>query len=254
LSYAFGFFTVTLHTWRLGLPVVELIEPIYIWIGLPLTIVAFFWKHLLSQFRKNASALATQFQSSISTVSGRVAPAEIDLVAQLLAVLAALPGIRLLLRPSLQRFIRNRLDPIDKRAKATNPAAYEAQVRVFHRLAGLSRFFDAIGGALNLLSWVLVIVAALAAYVWVLYPSIPKSLGGGEATPVQIVVEVDSLPPELLVQNHGSMPAGESKDVTTRVLAVDLLYLTKDFFFVELESGARLSIRANAVKTVVWST
>jgi hypothetical protein len=40
-----------LHTYRLGLPVVELIEPIYIWVGLPLAVVLYFIGQLLAAFR-----------------------------------------------------------------------------------------------------------------------------------------------------------------------------------------------------------
>ena len=51
LSYAFGFVTVMLHTWRLGFPVLELLSGVYIWIGLPLAIFAFFLKCLFRYFR-----------------------------------------------------------------------------------------------------------------------------------------------------------------------------------------------------------
>ena len=41
IAYALGFVTVMIHTARLGIPVIELIEPIYVWIGLPLALVVF---------------------------------------------------------------------------------------------------------------------------------------------------------------------------------------------------------------------
>lgn len=35
-------------------------------------------------------------------------------------------------------------------------------------------------------------------------------------------------------------------------LPVKLLYLTKDTYFIETKSGARISIKADIVKSVVW--
>src|SRR5688500_14041353 len=38
IAYACGFFTVMVHTYSLGAPVLELGQPIYVWVGLPLAI------------------------------------------------------------------------------------------------------------------------------------------------------------------------------------------------------------------------
>jgi hypothetical protein len=75
LSYACGFVTVTAHTWRLGLPVIQLIEPIYVWIGLPVAVVAFFSKKLYLYFRVRGSSVAEQLRTSSQLLAGRQNPA-----------------------------------------------------------------------------------------------------------------------------------------------------------------------------------
>jgi hypothetical protein len=71
LSYAFGFFTVTLHTSTLGLPMIELMQPVYIWVGLPLAGVAFFANRILKYFRRKSVDLATEFRSMLEVLKGR---------------------------------------------------------------------------------------------------------------------------------------------------------------------------------------
>jgi len=42
VAYGFGFLTVMVHTYLLGVPVLQLIEPVNVWIGAPLAGVVFF--------------------------------------------------------------------------------------------------------------------------------------------------------------------------------------------------------------------
>ena len=41
VAYALGFITVMVHTAQLGIPIIQLLEPVYILVGVPLAIVAF---------------------------------------------------------------------------------------------------------------------------------------------------------------------------------------------------------------------
>src|SRR5262245_12223709 len=54
VSYGFGFLVVMLHTWRLGLPVISLADPIYVWLGLPFAIVAFYATPIFTVVRNRA--------------------------------------------------------------------------------------------------------------------------------------------------------------------------------------------------------
>ncbi|HYL87063.1 MAG TPA: hypothetical protein VE263_22765 [Candidatus Angelobacter sp.] len=57
VSYACGFLIVMIHTARLGIPALQLIEPINIWIGLPIAIVLFFFDKLIDQWKRALAAL-----------------------------------------------------------------------------------------------------------------------------------------------------------------------------------------------------
>jgi len=256
VAYACGFITVLLHTWKLGLPVVELIKPIYVWIGLPIAMVAFFWERILLHFRTQGSMLAAEFRRSLIALSDEIKPKEIDLVAEWLGIFATIPGIWLF-RPLLRRFVQNDLGPVVEviRNKVV-PVEYEPKVRrffhLFHRVAGVLGVLSAIFSALNLVGNIMGILLALYVYVWIIYPIIPQSLGGGQPTRVQIVVDGEALPAELRIQGL----AAENRSLfspSARVLSADLLYMTNELFFIELGSAARLSIKAEAVRAVLWN-
>jgi hypothetical protein len=55
------------HTSRLGVPVVQLIEPIYIWIGAPLARVLFFLGHLIKAFKRCRDLLRQELQEARRT-------------------------------------------------------------------------------------------------------------------------------------------------------------------------------------------
>lgn len=90
IAYAFGFLVVMLHTWRLGLPVIELIHPIFIWIGLPLATVAFFYRQLSAAFHRNSSEIANEARAGWSLAVNAQSQAEVDLVAEAIGLLRAL--------------------------------------------------------------------------------------------------------------------------------------------------------------------
>src|SRR5262249_22087715 len=76
VSYAAGFFVVLLHTWRLGLPVLDLVQAVYVWIGLPLAAFAYFWNWPWRYFRGQLEARSALLRASLG--AGGPAPDEID--------------------------------------------------------------------------------------------------------------------------------------------------------------------------------
>jgi hypothetical protein len=250
VAYGFGFFTVTLHTARLGLPVLELIQPVYVWIGLPLAGVAFFSRRLLQHLLARSAALASDFRSSLAVLSGEVESAEINIVSEMLGAMSVLAPTRLILLPLVHWFVHKFREPGLMR---TEEKPYSRRVRLLHRLAALARIFATIQGLVNLASYVLVLLLALVLYVWVLYPKIPQGIGGGKPTSVRLIVEKDAVPPEFIGQvKTGQLIVGPL-DTKTVVIPATLLYSTKDFLFVDLRSGTRLSIKSGAVCAVEWN-
>ena len=66
-----------------------------------------------------------------------------------------------------------------------------------------------------------------------------------------MVVDRKAVPPELIpAQTRSPTPAAADE---TLVFPAALLYSTTDHFFLELESGTRLSIKADSVQAIVWN-
>jgi len=57
VAYALGFLTVTINTARLGIPTLELIEPVQVAVGIPVTIVLWLVLQAFKYFRRTARAL-----------------------------------------------------------------------------------------------------------------------------------------------------------------------------------------------------
>jgi hypothetical protein len=105
---------------------------------------------------------------------------------------------------------------------------------------------------MRLVSYAAFICLLLVLYVWVFYPSIPQALGGGRPSVVQLVVEVAALPREVAGRSIEQPLSSSEARKATAELAVKLLYMTKDAYYVETLDGKRLSIRADAIKSTVW--
>lgn len=252
LSYACGFVTVMVYTWRLGLPVVELIEPIYVLVGLPVAAVAYFWRWLVLYFKQESSTLIVQLRASAIQITGKDPPGNIDLVGEALRPLVFLPGFRFV-RPYLIRFLTARIERVTRHLKTANPDQFERQARRFHRLMGIFAFFAAIERGIGLLSRIAAIPLALIVYVWVVYPLIPQGLGGGRPLDARILVDREAIPPEPPVPAVQTSPAAPTDGASTVIIPVKLLYMTSEYFLVEISSGTRISIKSDVVKAVLWS-
>src|SRR5262245_34827949 len=91
LSYAFGFVTVMLHTWRLGFPVLDLLSAVYVWVGLPLTLVAVFSKQLVRYFTTKGRELGNELRTSWQHLTGDVQKNAQSASESLAALVSVLP-------------------------------------------------------------------------------------------------------------------------------------------------------------------
>lgn len=247
VAYAFGFATVMLHTYRLRMPVIELIHPIYVWVGLPLATVAFFFKHIAAAFRRESSRLAAEVRSGWSQTATTATSAELDIAAELVGLVRAVPLVGWIVGPFMLRMV----DKAVQQAKASDPKLFDAGAKHLRRMIGASRLVLAGLQAVNLVSFAALLCLLLFAYVWVIYPSIPQSLGGGKPSSVQLVVEANSLPEVISALGASASASAAPSEKATVRLRVELLYLTKEAYYVET-NGIRLSIKADAVKSIIW--
>jgi hypothetical protein len=262
VSYAFGFFTVTMHTAKLGLPMIELLQPTYIWVGLPLAIVAFFGRWLMNHLRRKGAAMAAEFRSLLETFvdhgessRGPLTDAmkrATDALSTLLNRHVPLFPLRYRFRPLLrcvpyasQYFEKKQNDMPQEQIVAIVQAC-----RRFTLIAYTSSIAAIFLYLLSIVSWL-----GLAAFIYVaaIYPAIPQGIGGGKAVPVRLVLDRDALPPGLVEQQQETRNRTDATTSKTVVQTATLLYATKEFFFVDLGSNNRLSIKASSIQAVQWN-
>jgi hypothetical protein len=249
VSYVFGFITITAHTARLGLPIVELIEPIYIWVGLPLAGVMFFWRQIWRYFVNESKSLTNELRSAIEPFTEKPA-SDNDLADESFNAIMRLPYASLVLRGSVKRYLQRFFTENAERLKKRAPDTYARQVylsRIFSRmyaaLAGISRILSL---SVNAIAMAL----AVFIYIWIVYPSIPLSIGGGKPADVRLVVKTNAIPPFALALNSAVFDG--TKEAATTVLDAKILYLSKDFVFAELPSKLRISFKSDVVQAIVW--
>ena len=64
VAYVFGFGIVMYHTYRLGIPTLQLIDPVNIWIGTPVTILTFFSDKIYFGAKKSVGNLMQSFRDT----------------------------------------------------------------------------------------------------------------------------------------------------------------------------------------------
>ena len=229
VSYGCGFFIVLLHTARLGIPVVDLLKPIYIWVGLPLALAGFAGSRVYFWVRKIVRGHLSEFRQSLKQTGeivrdpgGKPDAALEKLVAHTIDATAEFLPLGAFSRWALRRTLSAALaawarDPAHARKILAEYGATLKAARVLIRLIGIL-LLTSLG------------VAMLCAYVWLLYPRIPQALGGGAARAVRVVLDAGKISPELV--SLTKLSARLEKDgppiMTREVL---LLYRTVDGYW-----------------------
>jgi hypothetical protein len=252
LSYAFGFLVVMLHTARLGFPVIALLDPIYVWIGFPLAVVAFFAAQIWAAARQNIFAAREGLRAAIRNIR----PAEGKPLAESFGGLAVsfanafpiLPfGSGLTVHAYLKLFawLATLAAKTDEYAQAIQRAS-----------AYLNSFLMALSGALrflNTVTYVGVLGILLWAYVWHLYPKIPKAYGGGAPTTVRLVLSDEALP-KVLLSDLGAQSNTLASDTggSVQTDTLTLLYSTSDAYYIRTHSRRIISVSAGVVDAIIW--
>lgn len=244
LSYAFGFATVMLHTWRLGFPVLELLSAVYVWVGLPLTLVVVFSKQLVRYFAAKGLALGNELRTSWEHLAGDVQKDARSISQSFVALVSVLPIFRLF-RSSLERLI--------ERASLDTAVKSERAARTLRRLTGLLRGMSTLADLMRTINLAILIVVGMFLYVWVGYPLIPQSLGGGQPATVRLLILTDKASAFLPQLQDAGAPAVIDGVKTALTAKMQLLYATKDNYYLSTQAGMRLSLSKDTVAGVVWN-
>lgn len=256
IAYAGGFLTIMLHTARLGIPVVQLIEPINVWVGLPLAAVAMISKRLLKIVIHRHCTLKQEFTSirqQFLELNNSPTIAVLDRFTDSLMQFLMFPPLAWFLGWFYFAVLRPRLDDYITQ----NPAAAkipERTLRWVSRVVAVARGLRAGMTYLNVMLSVSLVPLALILYVWVAYPKIPQEYGGGRPTIVQLAVSSEAIPADggdFSTLFARPSPTTGSKTRTT--VPVRFLFATDDYWYLQLHKGERvLAIRSEKISAVVW--
>jgi hypothetical protein len=274
IAYAAGFLTVMVNTAALGIPVLQLIEPVLVWIGLPLAIVI--WavmqtRHLARRYRDRLTERLEKREEQFKRVETLSASGQVTEAFALVVSITIREALDITLSGApLDRAQELSVDIVRKalqKLSAPNEAngadkdKGKASLRTAIKWMALStkwtgRLVTALTAATHLILFIALIVAIVGGYVFFIYPKIPQKWGGGHAVEVRLILAEDKFPAgDLRLQklfgettNKGTSLTGEPR-VTEQV---DLLYATEHAYFVRPSGGPILQLSSDAISGVIY--
>jgi hypothetical protein len=243
ISYAAGFFIILLHTSRLGLPVLDLVQAVYVWIGLPLALFAYSANRLWRIFRRWIAARTADERSFLrdSLVQDDKNVAPILNLVETIAPYVVSDFLALRLLKWVLAYARTKL--------ASKPSYGKAAINLVIRITVGIR-------ALTTLMISIVVPAIVAliliAYVWIVYPWLPQSWGGGAPARVHVVLDVAKISPDF--SRVAGLGASWNKDGPPILSSeLKLLYKTADGFWLSTEGGAPFLLDKSMVLGLMYS-
>jgi hypothetical protein len=255
IAYTFGFLIVLLHTSRLGLPVIELLNPVLIWIGVPLALVTFFSSRLFKLLRGRMDAARAELALLIeeAPVQSPVFHSELPKAfpTERVAKEASEAMPSLIFRPASAWVIRRWLQFFLSRVPST-PERGEALARAGERSIRMLRTAAAIRYFLNAVIFTGMILFVVGVYVWTIYPRIPQSAGGGKPAWVRLALKSDAIPQEIQSDLLTAPANGLGTEGSFMTDPIQLLYTAKDAIYIRTNTGRAMSISKGGVLGTVW--
>lgn len=268
VAYGFGFVIVMFHTYRLGLPMLQLMEPVNVWIGAPLAIFAFFLDKFYASFRSSTVAFRNSLQDAkeVRERLDRTSPTLRDMYnnafdnwADALGQLTALFGLHLFAASLLRRLFRFALDLMERGGGLDLPTDADriAQKRseVLEQVTPILLSAGAAAAVIRFFTTVLLYVyVLLACWLYVeMFPHIPQSLGGGRPAAVRLIVSPESLPETAEFADWRPAQSADRAAAKTTLLIPVTLYLHTDREWIVRKGGGPLvSLGEHAVEGVLF--
>jgi len=279
VAYGFGFLTVMFYTHSLGIPVLQLIEPVNIWIGAPLAIVAYFLDKLFTAAKRAGADFALRVREAHEMRHQlRLAKDDlvnlfyqaVDLMVSSLALFLAPIGLvkpalgisRVIVRVYLEQWRKSsKQDPIEILKSSEHIVSEEERQRILswigrilswaHTMAAVYRFMNAV---------VVICLVPLFCilYIDAIYPRIPQSLGGGRPMSVGLLLSDEALPeaPDFRAwlptrqKEPVGVPLAAGKH--TVLIPVTLYFRTEHDLYVQKDSGPIVALSDHAIDGIVF--
>jgi hypothetical protein len=249
ISYAAGFFIVLLHTWRLGLPVLDLVQAVYVWIGIPLAVFVFFANQLWQYFRERLERHTAVLRASLKNTP---LPKSLEAAAVLnvIAVVGplVLPGfLTLRLFEVIVKHVQARIEAGADFGEFGKSVGRFLQLG-FRLWVGIEAFFTLLVLALG----AAIVSGVLIAYVWLVYPRLPQSLGGGAPARVRLVLDAAKISPDF--SSIAGLGASWNKDGPPALTSeLQLLYKTADGFWLVGDRGKPFLLDKSVVLSLMYA-
>jgi hypothetical protein len=228
VAYASGFFVVLLHTARLGLPVIELIEPVYVWIGLPFAILGFFADRLLSLLRARSMLHRDQLLNALRKSEGGTDLAGevnfmsgfVDEASRLMPWFVPAKWVAASIGRRIEKMLVAAGPDSERRSKLLR--LLDFQMRAL-------RAANAVQGIINLANIAVLTAGSIFFYVIEVYPRIPQAYGGGAPISVRLLVDSTKVPSLVAANRTGVILSSQ----------VDLLYHAADTYWIRSAKSAQ---------------
>jgi hypothetical protein len=200
VAYGGGFATVLVHTAILGVPVIQVIDPLNVWIGLPIAISLYFVDKWIKGVLKISAEIALSTKRLLhADDTTSVQPTGEQLYDGLISAYASVLSLGAFIPKRFTIWIAHRLYP----KKMILPRLSASMLD--DKTVGLIRRFltttnegvTAFKRSLDLLNLCMTLPFILGVYVLVIYPLIPQPWGGGRPMDAEFIVETNKMPPEL---------------------------------------------------------
>ncbi|MDD2271527.1 MAG: hypothetical protein PHP95_15150 [Desulfuromonadaceae bacterium] len=251
VSYALGFLTILLHTSRLGFPIFQLIQPLYVWVGLPLCVPLYFFRGISNYFTKSKEALNTELATSISSLKTPLNEVDLENAVLLTSFIGSILTSTRYGKSYYEKKIRGPV--IDSFTKTEMRQDAATKVAAWIRKAGATyRGIKSVYGYFQLLNEAIGIILLLWLYVWFIYPIIPQKVGGGAPQQVKLILKAEDAGDYVLKAGY-STPTNLAPANKAIEFDCQLLYTSTDDYYLRSITGALLSFRKDATLGIIWS-
>jgi hypothetical protein len=277
IAYGLGFLTVLFNTVKLGIPTLELIEPVQVWVGIPLAIV--FWLVIAAYkyFKRHAGDLSHDLalmrdryrllQELAERGDTKEAVARLlefllkDTVGTLLLPFVRTAWVMTLESSLLRSLFLETAEWILPSEDGSVSSQKRSEERLRKMLTHSAKFLSLLQKVRivfeffsNVITVPLILCLVTYMYIFVWYPEVPQTWGGGAPIRVTMVLGEEAIPagdPEIsaiLLQS----PNHEGLQKSTRTKQLDLLFAAQDAYYVRLDSGKVARFSAHAVSAMIF--
>jgi hypothetical protein len=274
VAYALGFGTIMYHTWSLGIPVVQLIDPINIWFVFLFEGLVFFLDNFPTTLKK-ATIHFSDRAKALREERKRFEGSDVDLVhlvqktidvvssgmSVLLAPLGPLAPLVKVMYSAAAKYWLDQIPIATLESAKVSEKERKALLKWTSRVLFWNEMF---GEGLRLANFVLmiciVVPAACLLYIAAVYPWAPQTVGGARPVQVGLILSEETLPRTPIFA--GWLPAAEGavqgsptpkiEGKKNFVVPVTLYFRTDHEIYVRKGGGPIVSLSDHAVEGIVF--